>query len=127
MADRPTASTSRAGRPRMRSVQLPTHTPVASKAARSRAKSVYKTQVKGEGDSKKKLGKTAIVISSDSEASLGEVDFPNLPIQNQPLHLPAEEQDQPSQPLDVPPEEPEHPIIQTLCQKTCPFQWQISI
>ena len=72
MADRPTASTSRAGRPRTRSrsVHLPTCIPVASKAARPRAKSVYKAQVKGKGDSKKKLGKTAIVISSDSEASL---------------------------------------------------------
>ena len=93
------ASTSRAGRPRMRSVHLPTHIPVASKAARPRAKSVYKAKVKG--NSKKKLGKTAIVISSDSEASLGEIDFPNLPIPNQPLDLPAEEQEQPNQPLDI--------------------------
>ena len=109
MADRPTASTSRAGRPRMRSAHLPTHIPVASKAARPRAKSVYKAQVKGKGNSKKKLGKMAIVISSDSEASLGEVDFPNLPIPNQSLDLPAEEQKQPNQPLDIPAEEPEQP------------------
>ena len=88
MADRPTASTSRAGRPRIRTVHLPTHTPVASKAAKPRAKSVHKTKVKG--NSKKKLGKTAIEISSDSEASLGEIDFPNLPIPNQPLDLPVE-------------------------------------
>ena len=85
MADRPTASTSRAGRPRMRSrsMHLPTHTciPVASKAAKPRAKSVHKAQVKGKGkgDSKKKLGKAAIVISSDSEESSGEVDFPHFP------------------------------------------------
>ena len=48
MADRPTASTSRAGRPRMRSrsVHLPTCIPVASKVVRPRAKSVHKTQVK---------------------------------------------------------------------------------
>ena len=68
MADRPTASTSRAGRPRMRSrsVHLPTHThiPVVSKAAKPRAKSVHKAQVKDEGKGdKKKLGKAAIVIS----------------------------------------------------------------
>ena len=107
MADRPMASTSRAGRPRMRSVHLPTHIPVVSKAAGPRAKSVYKAKVKGS--SKKKLGKTAIVISSDSEASLGETDFPHLPIPNQPLDLPAEEQEQPNQPLDVPAEEPEQP------------------
>ena len=89
MADRPMASTSRAGRPRMRSVHLPTYIPVASKAAKPRVKSVYKGKVKG--NSKKKLGKTTIVISSDSEVSLGEVDFQNLPIPNQPLDLPAEE------------------------------------
>ena len=48
MADRPTVSTSRAGRPRMRSrsVHLPTCIPVASKAVRSRAKFVHKTQAK---------------------------------------------------------------------------------
>ena len=84
MADRPMASTSRAGRTRMRprSMHLPTHTciPVASKAAKPRAKPVHKAQVKGKGKGdKKKLGKTAIVISSDSEASLGEVDFPHFP------------------------------------------------
>ena len=107
MADRPMASTSRAGRPRTRSAHLPTCIPVASKAAKPRAKSVYKAKVKG--NSKKKLGKTTIVISSDLEASLGEVDFPNLQIQNQPLDLPAEEQEQPNQPLYFPAEEPEQP------------------
>ena len=112
MADRPTASTSRAGRPRMksRSAHSPMHIPVASKAARPRAKSVYKAQVKDKGDSKKKLGKTAIVISSDSEASSGEVDFPHFPnLPSQPLDLPAEEQEQPNQPLDIPAEGPEDP------------------
>ena len=51
MADRPMASTSRAGRPRMRSrsAHLSTCIPVASKAVRPRAKSVQKTQVKGKG------------------------------------------------------------------------------
>ena len=86
----------RAGRPRMRSrsVHLPTHIPVASKAAKPRAKSVYKAQVKGKGDSKKKLGKTTIVISSDSEASSGELDFPHFPnLPNQPLDLPAKEEE----------------------------------
>ena len=68
MADRPTASTSRACRPRMRSrsVHLPTctHIPVASKAAKSRAKSIHKAQVKGKGrGDKTKLCKAAIVIS----------------------------------------------------------------
>ena len=74
MADRPMASTSRAGRPRtrLRSAYLPTHIPIISKAAKPRAKSVHKAQVKGKskGEFKKKLGKTTIVISSDSEESL---------------------------------------------------------
>ena len=86
MADRPTASTSRAGRPRTRSTSahLPTCIHVASKAVRPRTKSVQKTQVKGKGKStgngqiaKKKLGKTVVVVNSDSEDS--EVDFPHHP------------------------------------------------
>ena len=114
MADRPTASTSRSGRPRMRSrsVHLPTRIPIASKAAKPRAQSVHKAQVKGKSKaaSKKKFGKTAIVISSDSEESLGEIDFPLFP-PNQPVDFPAEEpeQQQPNQPLDIPAEETEEP------------------
>ena len=110
MADRSTASTSRASKPRLRSrsAHLPTCIPVASKAAKPRAKSVYKAQVKGKGDSKKKLGKTTIVISSDSEASLGEVDFPHFP-PNQPLDLSTEEPEQLNQPLDILAEGPEEP------------------
>ena len=95
MADRSTTPTSRPGRPRMRSAHLPTCIPVASKAPKPREKSVYKAQVKDEDNSKKKLGKTTIITSSDSEASSGEVDFPNLPIPNQTLHLPAEEPEEP--------------------------------
>ena len=51
MADRLMASTSRVGRPRMRSgsVHLPICIPVASKVVRPRAISVQKTQVKGKG------------------------------------------------------------------------------
>ena len=81
MGDRPMASTSRAGRPRMRSrsVHLPTCISMASKAVRPRAKSVQKTQVNGQGKgkvqkAKKKLGKAVVVVSSDLEDS--EVDFP---------------------------------------------------
>ena len=122
MADRPMASTSRAGRPRTRSrsVHLPTHIPVASKAVKPRAKSAYKTQVRGKGkgtgkgkSDKKKPGKAAVVISSDSEDS--EVDFLHYP-PNQPVNLPAEETEEPNQPLDIPaeetgePEEPNNPI-----------------
>ena len=91
MADRPTASTSRAGRPRTRSrsAHLPTHITVASKAVRPRAKSVHKTQVKGKSkgvgkgtSDQEKPGKAAIVISSDSEESLTEIDFPHCPQTN---------------------------------------------
>ena len=118
MVERPTASTSRAGRPRTRSrsVHLPTCIPVASKAIRPRAKSVHKTQVKGKGigkgkSDKEKPGKAAIVISSDSEESIGEVDFPHFP-PNQPADLMAEEPEEPNQHLDIPaegPGEPEEP------------------
>ena len=69
--------------------------------------------MKGKGYSKKKLGKTTIVISSDSEVSSEEVDFPHFP-PNQPLDLPTEEPEQPIQPLDIPaegPEEPDQPTI----------------
>ena len=121
MTDRPMASTSRAGRPRTRSrsVHLPTHIPVSSEAVSPRAKSVHKTWVKGKGkgigkgkNDKKKPGKAAIVISSDSKDS--EVDFPHFP-PNQPVHLPAEEPEEPNQPLDIlveglgEPEEPNNP------------------
>ena len=66
MADRPMASMSRAGRPRMRSrsAHLPTCIPVASKAVRPRAQSVQKSQVKGTGKGtgvKKNLGKAVVV------------------------------------------------------------------
>ena len=113
MADRPTASTSRAGRPRTRSrsAHLPTCIPVASKAVRPRAKSIHKTQVKGKGkgkSDKKKPGKAAIVISSDSEESLGEVDFPHFP-PNQARDLPAEQPEEANQPLYIPAEGPEEP------------------
>ena len=78
MADRPTASSSRVGRPRMRlrSVHIFTHIPVAVKP---RAKYVQKTQVKGKGKGKstKKKSKAFAVVSSDSEEL--EVDFPNHP------------------------------------------------
>ena len=115
MADRPTASTSRARRPRKksRSVHLPTCIPVASKVVRPRAKSVQKTQAKGKGkgtgkgkSDKKKPGKAVGVISSDSEDS--EVDFPHYP-PNQPVNLPAEEPEELNQALDIPAEGPGEP------------------
>ena len=115
MADRPKASTSRAGRPRTRSgsVHIFTCIPIASKAVRPRAKSVQKTQVKDKGkgagkgqSANKKSGKTVVVISSDSEGS--EVDFPHHP-PNQPLDVPAEQPQEPNPPVNIPAEEPQEP------------------
>ena len=119
MADRPTASTSRVGRPRtrLRSVHISTCIPVAVKPS---AKSLQETQVKGKGKGKstKKKSKAVAVVSSDSGDL--EVDFPNHP-PNQPLELPQKQQE-PNQPVDIPavepgepeeqqqPEEPNHPI-----------------
>ena len=115
MADRPMASTSRAGRPRKRSrsAHLPTCLPIASKAVRPRAKSVQKTQVKGKGkgtvkgqSAKKKLDKTVVIVSSGSEDS--EVDFPHHP-PNQPLDVLAEQPQEPNPPVNIPEEEPQEP------------------
>ena len=111
MANRPTASTSRAGRPRTRSrsVHLPTCILVAFKAVRPRTQSVQKSQVKGKGTgkgkgAKKKLGKAVVVISSESEDS--KVDFLHHP-PYQPVNLPGEEPQDPNQPLDIPAKGPE--------------------
>ena len=107
------ASTSRAGRPRMRSrsAHLPTCIPIASRAVRPRAKSVQKTQVRGKGTGKgksvkKKLGKAVVVVSSDAEDL--EVDFPHHP-PNQPQDVPAEQPQEPYPPLNVPAGEAEQP------------------
>ena len=113
------ASTSRAGRPRMRSrsAHLSTHIPVASKAVRPRAKSVQRTQVTGKGKgtgkgkcTKKKSSKTVVVVSSDSDDL--EVDFPNHP-PNQPQDVPAEQPQEPNAPVNIPakePQQPDHPL-----------------
>ena len=90
MADGPMASTSRVGRPRTRSrsAHLPSHIPVAPRAAKPRTKSAQRAQVKGKGkgagkgkSTNKKSDKAAAVVSSDSEDL--EVDFPHHP-PNQP-------------------------------------------
>ena len=111
MADRPTASTSRVGRPRTRSRSVHTSTciPVAVKP---RAQSAQKTQVKGKGKgtgkgkSAKKKSKTVAVVSSDSEDL--EVDFPKYP-PNQPLNLPEEQPQEPENPVDALAEGPGEP------------------
>ena len=120
MADRPTTSMSRAGRPRMRlrSVHLPSCIPVAPKAGKPRIKSAQRAPEKGKGKGAgkgkkitKKLDKAVAVISSDSEEL--EVDFPHHP-PNQPHEVPAELPQEPNPPADTPAEEqqgePDHPV-----------------
>ena len=92
MADRPTASTSRAGRPRMRSksVHLSSYIPVAPKTGTLRTTSVQRAPTKSIGAGKgkktpKKSNKPVVVVSSDSEDL--EVDFPNYH-PNQPHEFP---------------------------------------
>ena len=74
MADRPTTSTSRAGRPRTRSrsVHLLSHIPVAPKVGKPRTKSAQRVlaKVKGKGAGKgkkttKKSDKAAAVVMSN--------------------------------------------------------------
>ena len=119
MADRPMASTSRAGRPRMRlrSVHLPSCIPVAPKAVKPRRKSAQTTPEKGKGKgagkgkkTTKKSDKAAAVVSSDSEDL--EVDFPHHS-PNQPQKIPAELPQEPNPPADAPAkeqQEPYHPV-----------------
>ena len=56
MADRPTTSMSTVGRPRMRSrsVHIPSHIPIASKARKLRTTSAQRTPTKGKGAGKGK-------------------------------------------------------------------------
>ena len=127
MADRPTTSASKTGRPRTRSrsVHVPPHLPIASKAGKCRTASAQRalTTGKGAGKGKKtpdKSNKPIVVRSSDSE-DLG-VDFrnyhPNQPHKvpaeipqepNPPADTPVEEQQEPEYLVDAPIEEPHHP------------------
>ena len=109
MADRPTTSMSRAGRPRTRSrsVHVPSHIPIASKAGKCRTASAQRIPTKGKGADKgkkatKKSNKAVIVVSSDSEDL--EVDFLHYH-PNQPEEVPAELPQQPNPPVDAPPQE----------------------
>ena len=96
MADRPMTSTFRVGRPRMRSrsVHVPSHIPIASKARKLRTASAQRTPTKGKGKgagkgkkATKKSNKAVTVVSSDSEDL--EVDFPHYH-PNQPHEVPTE-------------------------------------
>ena len=113
MADRPTTSMTRAGRPRTRSrsVHLPSCISVAPKAVKPRTKSVQRTLTigKGKGTDKgqkttKKTNKAVAVMSLDSEDL--EVYFPHYP-QNQPYEVPTDLPQEPNPPADIPVEGPE--------------------
>ena len=127
MADRPIASTSRAGRPRMGSISAHQSSciPVDPMTGKLRTTSTQRAPMKGKGAGKskettKKSNKPVIVVSSDSEDL--EVDFPNyhpnqlheVPIEilqepNPPADAPVEEQQEPEQLVGDPIEEPHHP------------------
>ena len=109
MADRPTASTSRAGRPRMRSqsAHLSSCIPVAPKTGKHRTTSKQQAPTKGKGAGKgkktsKKSSKPIVVVSSDSEDL--EVDFLNYH-PNQPHEVPTDIPQEPNPPADAPVEE----------------------
>ena len=113
MADRPMMSTSRVGRPRMRSrsVHIPSHIPIASKAGKHRTASAQRIPTKGKGAGKgkkatKKSNKAVIVVSSDSEDL--EVDFPHYH-PNQPHKVPKELPQQLNLSADAPTEEQQEP------------------
>ena len=106
MADRPMMSASRAGRPRMtsRSVHVPSHISIASKAGKHRTASAQRIPTKGKGTGKdkkatKKSNKAVIVVSSDLENL--EVDFPHYH-PYQPHEVPTELPQQPNLPVDTP-------------------------
>ena len=115
MADRPTASMSRTGRPRMRSVsaQQSSCIPADPTTGKLRTTSTQRTLTKGNGTGKgkktaKKVKESNDVVSSDSEDL--EVDFPNYH-PNQPRKIPTEILQVPNPPADTPVEEqqiPEH-------------------
>ena len=127
MEDRPTASTSRAGRPRTRSqsVHLSSCIPVTSKTGKHRTTSKQRASTKGKGTGKgkkasKKSSKPIVVVSSGSEDL--EVEFPNyhpnqshevpadIPQEpNPPANTPVEEQQEHEPHIDSPIEEPHHP------------------
>ena len=111
MADRPTASTSRTGRPRTRSqsMHLSPHALVPPNTRKPRTDSKQKTPTRGKGSGKgkgkktcKKSSKPIVVVCSDSEDL--EVDFPNY-CPNQPHQVPINVSQEPNPPADAPVEE----------------------
>ena len=124
MADRPTTSASRVGRPRMRSVHQIPCVP-SSKVGGTRSKSVHKSKVKDSATKNPtkqtvrpilQLEQDVVVIDPEDQEFLFPADqLPDLPPidleqgpnnnpqlnpLNQPLDLPAEEVDLPNPPLN---------------------------
>ena len=119
MADRPIASTSREGRPKMRSqsMHLSPCTPVTPRTERHRTTSKQRSPIKGKGAGKgkkasKKSNKQIEVVCSYSEDL--EVDFPNYHSNqpheepNPPAKAPVEEQQAHEPHVDAPIEELHH-------------------
>ena len=109
MADRPTASTSREGRPttRSQSMHLSSCIPVTPRMERHRTTSEQRSPTKGKGAGKgkkasKKSNKPIEVVSSDSEGL--EVDFPNY-CPNQPYEVLAKILQEPNPPPKAPAQE----------------------
>ena len=133
MADRPSASASRVGRPRTRSEHQTPHVPVAPKVGRPRSKSIFQSKVK---DSTKKnlvkqksvkatppLEQDVIVVidpedqkfphPADQLPDLPLVELHEVPNNNnpQPNQIPDPQLNPPNQPLDLPVEEPDQPNL----------------
>ena len=125
MADRPIASTSREGRPRMRSqsIHRSSCTPVTPRTERHRTASEQRSPTKGKGAGKgkkasKKLNKQIEVVSLDLEDL--EVDFQSYH-PNQPHEVPAEIPQEPSPPAEAPVEEQQaqKPYEEASIEKLC--------
>ena len=120
MADRPTASTSRVDRPRMRSAH---QTPCVLKVDRPRSKSVYKSKVKESAKktpAKQKLvrstlhleQKVVVIDPEDQEFPLPADQLPDIPpIDLEQVPNTNPQLNPPSQPLDLPKEEVDQPNL----------------
>ena len=133
MADRPSASAPRVGRPRMTSEHQTPHVAVAPKVGRPRSKSVFQSKVK---DSTKKnltkqksvkatplLEQDIIVVidaedqefphTADQLPDIPLVELDEVPNNNNPQwnQIPDPQLNPPNQPLDLPAEEPDQPNL----------------
>ena len=117
MADRPSKSASRVGRPRMRSPHQIPCVP-SSKVGGPRSKSVYKPKVNNlakKAPAKQKLVRpippldqdvVVVIDPDDQEFPLPADQLPDLPLV-EPYQIPNPQLNLPNQPLDLPTEEPD--------------------